>query len=57
VDLRGLPKGRFTVRISAVTADARIITGTRRYRTSAARRASGGPGPLVPAAALAGEGR
>jgi hypothetical protein len=57
VDLRGLPKGRFTVRISALTADGRAISGTRRYRTCAPRRASGGHGPLVLGAALAGEGR
>jgi hypothetical protein len=56
VDLRGLPKGRFTVRISALTADGRAIVGTRRYRTCAARRASGGHGPLVLAAATVGRG-
>jgi hypothetical protein len=56
VDLRGLPKGRFTVRISALTADGRAIVGTRRYRTCAPRRASGGHGPLV-LAAVANVGR
>jgi len=35
VDLRGLPKGRFTVKITARTADGRTITATRRYRTCA----------------------
>jgi len=47
VDLRGLPRGRFTVRISALTADGRAIVGTRRYRTCAPKKASGGHGPLV----------
>jgi hypothetical protein len=50
VDLRGLPKGRFTVRISALTADGRAIVGTRRYRTCAPKQTSGGHGPLVLAA-------
>jgi hypothetical protein len=31
--LRGLPKGRFAVRITARTVLGRTITGTRRYRT------------------------
>jgi hypothetical protein len=47
VDLRGLPEGRFTVRVSALTADGRAIAGSRRYRTCAAKRAAGGHGPLV----------
>jgi hypothetical protein len=47
VDLRGLPKGRFTVRISALTSDGRAISGTRRYRTCAPKRSAGGRGPLV----------
>lgn len=46
VDLRGLPKGRFTVRIELRTADGRKITGTRRYRTCAVKR-KGGSGPKV----------
>jgi hypothetical protein len=33
IDLKGLPKGRFTVRITAVATDGRKVTGTRRYRT------------------------
>jgi hypothetical protein len=33
VDLRGLPKGRYTVKIAATTASGRVIKGTRRYRT------------------------
>jgi hypothetical protein len=51
VDLRGLPKGRFTVGISALTSDGRAVTGTRQYRTCAAKRPAGGRGPLVLAAA------
>jgi len=35
------------VRISALTADGRAIVGTRRYRTCAPKKASGGHGPLV----------
>ncbi len=37
VDLRGLPKGRFTVRIAVTLADGRTVTATRRYRTCAKR--------------------
>ncbi len=36
VDLRGLPKGRFTVTVSAKTADGRTVKETRKYRTCAA---------------------
>jgi hypothetical protein len=41
VDLRGLPKGTFTVRIVAILSDGRTIRGTRKYRTCVpgARRA------------------
>ena len=46
VDLRGLPKGRFTVRISALTSDGRAITGSRRYRTCAPKGASSAPGTV-----------
>ena len=38
VDLKGLPKGRFTVKITAKTADGRTVTGTRKYRTCAVKR-------------------
>jgi uncharacterized repeat protein (TIGR01451 family) len=38
VDLRGLPKGRFIVKITAVTADGRKVSDTRRYRTCVPRR-------------------
>ena len=39
VDLRNLPKGRYSVRIAATTASNRVVQGTRRYRTCAPRRA------------------
>ncbi|MCU0314872.1 MAG: hypothetical protein MUC84_12540, partial [Solirubrobacteraceae bacterium] len=39
VDLRGLPKGRVTVSVRVRLADGRTITGTRTYRTCAARKA------------------
>jgi streptogramin lyase len=35
VDLRGLPEGRYTVKIVAVTTDGRTVRGKRRYRTCA----------------------
>lgn len=37
IDLAGLPKGRFTVKITALAKDGRKVTGTRRYRTCAAK--------------------
>ncbi|HET8951091.1 MAG TPA: hypothetical protein VFN44_11290, partial [Solirubrobacteraceae bacterium] len=37
VDLRGLPKGRFKVRITVTLADGRKVSSTRRYRTCAER--------------------
>jgi hypothetical protein len=40
VDLRGLPRGRFVVRIVATTQSRRTLTGTRRYRTCAPKRRS-----------------
>jgi hypothetical protein len=46
VTLRGLPRGRYTVRITATTVLGRTITGTRRYRTCAKKRRSGDGGPL-----------
>jgi hypothetical protein len=33
VDLRGLPKGRFKVKITIKLRDGRSISGTRRYHT------------------------
>jgi hypothetical protein len=38
VDLRGLPKGRYKVKIAATTTSGRVIQGTRRYRTCAPKR-------------------
>jgi hypothetical protein len=43
VDLRGLPRGRFAVRITALTSTGRAIRGTRRYRTCAGRLRGGRP--------------
>ena len=41
VDLRGLPKGRFTVKLRVTTRDGRTLKGTRRYRTCADKRRAG----------------
>jgi hypothetical protein len=41
IDLRGLPRGRFTVTIRIVTTTGRRVTGTRRYRTCTPKRPSG----------------
>lgn len=38
VDLRGLPKGRYTVSITAKTVLGRTVSGSRRYRTCVPRR-------------------
>ena len=38
VDLRGLPKGRFTVKISVTLTDGRKVSSTRKYRTCAPKR-------------------
>ncbi len=38
VDLRGLPKGRFTVKIAVTLTDGRKVTNTRKYRTCAPKR-------------------
>ena len=38
VDLRGLPKGRFTVKIAVTLTDGRKVTSSRRYRTCAPKR-------------------
>ena len=43
VDLRGFPKGKFVVRITALTATGRTIKGTRTYRTCRARLRGGIP--------------
>ena len=37
VDLRGLPKGKFTVRIVVTATDGRVLRGSRTYRTCALR--------------------
>jgi hypothetical protein len=38
VDLRGLPRGRYTVSITALLDTSRVVRGVRRYRTCAPRR-------------------
>ena len=43
VDLRGLVKGRFPVKITALTTTGRTIKGTRHYRTCAGRLRGGKP--------------
>jgi len=40
INLRGLPKGRFKVRITVKLADGRTVNGTRRYRTCTPRKRS-----------------
>ncbi len=37
VDLRGLPKGKFTVKVEAKTTDKRTVRDSRKYRTCVAR--------------------
>ncbi len=46
VDLRGLPKGRFTVRITVTTATGARITGARRYKTCARRERGSNRSPV-----------
>jgi hypothetical protein len=46
VDLRGLPRGRYRVRIVAQTYRGRTIQGSRRYRTCGKRRRIGTVGPV-----------
>ncbi len=41
VDLRGLPRGRFAVKIVVLTVTGEVIQGTRRYRTCAKKLPSG----------------
>ena len=43
VNLTGLPRGRFTVAITATATDGRAVTGRRSYHTCARKRASPGP--------------
>ena len=47
VNLRGLPRGRFTVSIQITTADGRRVSGQRRYRTCAQKRRSRSSRPKV----------
>jgi hypothetical protein len=46
IDLRGLPRGRYTFRIVATTVRGRTIRGSRRYRTCGKRRRIGNVGPV-----------
>lgn len=41
VSLKGLPKGRYTLKITAKTVLGRTISGTRKYRTCVPKRRSG----------------
>jgi hypothetical protein len=43
VNLRGLPKGRFSVRIELQLANGDTLQGTRRYRTCTPPRPHGVP--------------
>lgn len=43
VDLRGLPKGRFTVQITVITTSGAIITGKRVYRTCTKKQTGSKP--------------
>jgi hypothetical protein len=47
VNLRNLPKGRFSVKIVLKLTNGRKVTGTRRYRTCTAKRHHGKKGPKV----------
>ena len=46
VDLRGLPRGRYALKIVAKTVRGKTIQGTRRYRTCGKRRRIGNVGPI-----------
>ena len=46
INLRGLPKGRYTVRIVARTVLGRTIRGSRRYRTCTPKRSGTNTGPV-----------
>ncbi len=43
VDLKGLPKGSFTVSITATASDGRTVTGKRVYKTCTKKQRSHGP--------------
>ena len=44
--LKGLPKGRFTVKLTVTTSTGKKLTGTRKYRTCTKKRRSKRPPPL-----------
>ncbi|MEI2703635.1 MAG: choice-of-anchor L domain-containing protein [Baekduia sp.] len=46
IDLRGLPKGKYTVKIRVVTSTGQVINGTRRYRTCTKKAKTPGRRPL-----------
>jgi cell division septation protein DedD len=46
VDLRGLPKGTWKVKIVVVSTDGRVVAGTRKYRTCSGKRGRRNRGPL-----------
>jgi hypothetical protein len=46
INLRGLPRGRYGVRITAKTVLGRTISGTRRYRTCSPRRRRSNSSPV-----------
>lgn len=54
IDLRGLPRGRFTVRIRVALVDGRVVRETRVYRTCRARAVRSCEGSRGSAAAPAG---
>jgi hypothetical protein len=43
VNLRGLPKGRFTLKIVVLTTEGDFVRGTRKYHTCTKKRRSRGP--------------
>ena len=43
INLRGLPRGRFTVRIVVLTTEGKTLRGTRKYRTCTKKRKSKRP--------------
>ncbi len=46
IDLRGLPRGRYTFKITATTVRGRTITGSRTYRTCGRVKRIGRVGPI-----------
>lgn len=46
VNLRGLPRGRYTVKIVALTVRGKTIRGSRKYRTCGTKRRIGRVGPI-----------